>query len=221
MLKFAKYFSIATQPLFVAFCNLLFLLLLTGKKGAVLGFDITLFFLSIVILPLFYTAAALYSDNKEFQWSHISEMVVNSRRKILVYTIFYSVIILLILLSLNVIFLGDFKPMFASVVMGFVFSLMLAFLLNLAKNSSSLHTLVIALFMCFGFIFSWEVPGINGLANPNYLAYLILGIVNAVILIGAVWAKLFTKTQSVTEVIFGIIIGILSPIVLTLLTYGI
>ena len=221
MLKFAKYFAIATQPLFVAFANFLFLLLLTGKKGAVLGFDVTLFFLSIVVLPLFYTAAALYSDNKEFQWSHVSEMVVNSRRKILIYSIFYSVIILLILLSLNVIFLGDFKPMFASVVMGFVFSMMLAFLLNLANNSSSLQTLVIALFMCFGFIFSWEVPGINGLIVTNSTAYLLMGIVNGLLLAGAVWAKLYTKSQSVKEVIFGIIIGIFSPIVLTLLTYGI
>jgi len=221
MIKTAKFLSIFFHPLFLSFFNFLFLLLLTPIKGAVLGFDITLFFLSIVVIPMFYTAAVIYNDNKEFSWAYLSDMAIHSRRKLLIYTVIYNLVVLLFVLNLNDIFFKTSKPMFASLIMGFVFSMILSFLMHLLNIKNSLHALTVAFYMCFGFIFAWKIPGMEDLIGRSNLWYIGMGVVNFLILCSVVWARIFLKAHTVKEIVFGILIGILSPVVLTLLTYGI
>ncbi|MFM9945040.1 MAG: hypothetical protein ACKVQB_07370, partial [Bacteroidia bacterium] len=124
MLKLAKILSILFHPLFISFYNFLFFIMLTDAQGAVLGFLITLFFFAGVMIPLFYTFAIIYKDNRNFEWSQVSDMAMFSRKKMLVYTIIYNVVFLLFIINLHQTFLGNYKPMFASIIMGFVFSMM-------------------------------------------------------------------------------------------------
>jgi len=221
MIKTAKFLSIFFHPLFLSFLNFLFLLLLTPIKGAVLGFDITLFFLSIVVIPMFYTAAVIYNDNKEFSWEYLTDMAIHSRRKLLIYTVIYSLLVLLFVLNLNVVFFQKTKPMFASIIMGYIFSMILSFLMHLLNHKNSIHALTVTFYMCFGFIFSWKIPGMEDIIGHSSIWYIGMGIVNFIILCSVVWARIFLKAHTVKEIVFGILIGILSPVVLTLLTYGI
>jgi len=221
MIKTVKFLSIFFHPLFVSFLNFLFLLLLSPIKGAVLGFDITLFFLCIVVIPMFYTAAVVYNDNKEFSWAYLSDMAIHSRRKLLIYTVIYNLLVLLFVLNLNPIFFKSYKPMFASIIMGFIFSMILSFLMHLLNHKNSLHALTVTFYMTFGFIFAWKIPGLEIISDISNAWYLGMGIVNFLILCSVVWARIFLKAHTVKEIAFGILIGILSPVILTLLTYGI
>lgn len=170
---------------------------------------------------MFYTAAVVYNDNKEFQWSHLSEMAMHSRKRLLIYTIIYDIVFLLILLSLNEIFLGKYKPMFASMIMGFILSMILSLILHLRDIKNSLHSLTISMLLSFCFVFAWQVPGFEDIENTTSTRYIIIGIVNLIILVSVVWARLKLKAHTNKEVILGIIVGILSPIILTLLAYGV
>ncbi len=195
--------------------------MLTDAHGAALGFVITLFFLATVMIPIFYTVAIIYKDNKNFEWSQVSEMSMDSRKKLLAYTIVYNVIFLLFVINLNEAFLGNYKAMFASAIMGVVFSMMMSFVLHLLNFKNSLHVLTVTLFATYCFIFSWKIPGIETMGNPNSSLYLYFGIFNLVVLLGVIWARLSLKAHSIKEILVGIFVGILSPVILTLLTYGI
>ena len=221
MLKLASILSIVFHPLFIAFFNFLFFILLTDAQGATLGFVITLFFLAGVLIPVFYTFAIIYTDNKKVEWEQLSDMSMLSRKKLLAYTVIYNVIFLLFVINLNEAFLGSYKPMFASVIMGFVFSMMMAFIFHLLNIKNSLHALTAAFFTIFCLIFSWRIPGMETMENPNANLYLVFGSLNFIILASVAWARKHLNAHSNKEIIFGILIGILSPILLTLLTYGI
>ena len=221
MLKLARILSISFHPLFITFFNFLFFILLTDKHGAALGFVITLFFLAGVMIPVFYTFAIVYNEKKQFDWSQLSDMSMLSRKKLLAYTVIYNVVFLLFILNLNDAFLGIHKPMFASVLMGLVFSMMMAFVFHLLNIKNSLHALTAALFLTFCVIFSWEIPGQESLINNNSHLYLIFGGINLMVLGFVVWARKILKAHSVKEILFGILIGIISPVLLTLLAHGI
>ncbi len=221
MIKFAKFFSVFFHPLFLTFYNFLYFIFLTDAKGAVLGFLITLFFLAGVMIPVFYTVMIVYKENKDVEWRQFSDMSMLSRKKLLAYTIIYNVVFLLFVINLNKTFLGDFKPMMASVIMGFVFSMMLSFLLHLLNIKNSLHTLTASFFLTYCVIFSWEIPSIETMENPMTNMFLIFAGVNFIALIGIIWARYYTKAHSIKEIGFGLLVGILSPVILTLLTYGI
>lgn len=195
--------------------------MLTDAHGAALGFVITLFFLAGVMIPVFYTFAIVYNEKKQFEWSQVSDMSMLSRKKLLAYTIIYNVVFLLFIVNLNEAFLGNYKPMFASVVMGFVFSMMLAFILHLINIKISLHSLTIALFITFNFLFAWKIPGMENLENSHANLYLIAGIKNSLILGAVIWARKKLEAHTNKEILIGILIGILSPVLLTLLTYGV
>jgi len=220
MIKLANFLSVLFHPLFITFFNFLFFIFLTDATGPTLGFIITLFFLAVVLIPVFYTFAIIYTDNKYFEWSHLSNMAMLSRRKLLVYTIIYNVVFLLFLLSINEVFLGRFKPMFASVIMGFVLSMMIAFILHLKNFKNSLHALTIAFFGCFNLIFAWRVPGLENTLHNLNTYFLIAGVINMVLLVLVAWARLYLKAHNTKEIVVGILIGILSPLLLTLLAYG-
>jgi len=221
MTKFAKLLSIVFHPLFISFYNFFFFILLIDTKGAALGFVITLFFLGCVLIPIFYTLAIVYKDNKDFEWSQVSEMSMDSRKKLLVYTIIYNVIFLLFLISLNEAFLGIYKSMFAFVIMGVVLSMILSFISHLLNFKNSLHALTASLFVCYSFIFSWKIPSIENMENNFSNIFIISGVVNLIVLLSIIWSRLYLKAHTYKEIVVGILVGILSPILLTLLTYGI
>lgn len=221
MIKFAKFFSVFFHPLFLTFYNFLYFIFLTDAKGAALGFVITLFFLACVMIPIFYTVMIVYKENRDVEWEQFSDMSMLSRKKLLAYTIIYNVIFLLFVISLSHPFLGDYKPMFASVLMAFVFSMMLSFVLHLLNIKNSLHALNASFFLVYCLIFSWKIPGIESLENTKETLFLIFAGVNFIALIGVIWARLFTKAHTVKEIGYGLLVGILSPVILTLLTYGI
>ena len=221
MLKISNFISIFFHPLFIAFYNFLFFISLIEAHGAALGFVITLFFLAGVMIPIFYTFAIVYNERKQFEWTQLSDMSMLSRKKLLAYSIIYNVIFLLFVINLNEAFLGQYKPMFASVLMGFIFLMMMAFVLYLMKIKISLHALTVAFFCAFCLIFSWKIPGIEGLENKNSNLYLIFGGINFMVLLAVVWARLKLKAHTNKEIVLGILIGIFSPVLLTLLTYGI
>jgi len=220
MLKLAKILSVLFHPVFNAFFNFFFFIMLTDTQGAALGFVITLFFLAVVLIPVFYTFAIIYTDNKHFEWSQLSNMAMLSRKKLLAYTIIYNVIFLLVIINLNEIFLGLYQPMFASVVMGFVLSMMAAFIFHLRNFKNSLHALTAAFFATFCFVFAWRIPGMEEVIGNKSNLFLIAGGVNSAILICVVWARLTLKAHTYKEILAGILIGILSPVLLSLLTYG-
>ena len=220
MLKLAKILSISFHPLFISFYNFLFYIVLTDAKGASLGFVVTLFFLGLVMIPVFYTFYIVYSENKDFHWEQLSDMSMLSRKKMLVYTIIYQVLFLLAIISLNEVFLGNYKAMFASVIMGFVFSMVLAFAAHLLNVKNSLHSMTATFLLVFSLIFSWKIPGIEDLINLKASYFLALAGLNAIILLTLIWARLILKAHTFKEISYGILIGIFSPILLTLLTYG-
>lgn len=199
----------------------MYFIFLTDAKGAALGFVITLFFLACVMIPIFYTVMIVYKENRDVEWEQFSDMSMLSRKKLLAYTIIYNVIFLLFVISLSHPFLGDYKPMFASVLMAFVFSMMLSFVLHLLNIKNSLHALNASFFLVYCLIFSWKIPGIESLENTKETLFLIFAGVNFISLIGVIWARLFTKAHTVKEIGYGLLVGILSPVILTLLTYGI
>ena len=221
MIKISNFVSIAFHPLFLAFYNFLFFILIGDAHGAALGFVITLFFLAGVMIPVFYTFAIIYNERKQFEWTQMSDMSMLSRKKLLAYSIIYNVLFLLFVLNLNDAFLGIYKPMFSSVLMGFIFLMMMSFILYLSKIKISLHALSVAFFFAFCLIFSWNVPGLSGLENKNSNLFLIFAGLNFIALVAVVWARLNLKAHTKNEIGLGILIGIFSPILLTLLTYAI
>jgi tetrahydromethanopterin S-methyltransferase subunit F len=148
-------------------------------------------------------------------------MGMSSRKKLLVYTIIYHVIFLLFVINLNEVFLGHHKPMFASVIMGFIFSMMLSFVLHLVNIKNSLHGLGAAFFVTFNVIFWWKVPGLELSLDHPQQSYFFASATNLIILTAVIWARLSLKAHKNSEMAYGIIIGILSPLLLTLLTYGV
>ena len=221
MIKVAKFFSVFFHPLFLTFYNFLYFIFLSDAKGAGLGFIITLFFLACVMIPIFYTVMVIYKENRDVEWEQFSDMSMLSRKKLLAYTIIYNVIFLLFVISLSPAFLGDFKPMFASVLMGFVFAMMLSFTLHLLNIKNSLHALNASFFLVYCLVFSWKIPGIESLENTRTSLFLIFGGVNFIALIGVIWARLYSKAHTIKEIAYGLFVGIISPVILTLLTYGI
>ncbi len=221
MIKVAKFFSVFFHPLFLTFYNFLYFIFLSDAKGAGLGFIITLFFLACVMIPIFYTVLVIYKENRDVEWEQFSDMSMLSRKKLLAYTIIYNVIFLLFVISLSPAFLGDFKPMFASVLMGFVFAMMLSFALHLLNIKNSLHALNASFFLVYCLVFSWKIPGIESLENTRTSLFLIFGGVNFIALIGVIWARLYSKAHTIKEIAYGLFVGIISPVILTLLTYGI
>lgn len=182
---------------------------------------ITFFFLTIVLLPTFITFSILYTDNRNFEWTALTNMQIGSRRKLLAWIIFYCLVVLLIVVSFNKVFLGDYKGLFATLIMGFVFAVVLSFLLHIKDIKNSLHTQTACLLATFCFIFSWRIPGLVYLANPNSTGFLIAGVVNVVVMLALIWTKTKLNPPTIKEIATGILVGILSPILLTLLTYGI
>lgn len=219
--KTARLLSIFFHPLFHSFYNFLFLLLLAPLKGAVLGFDITLFFLCIVVIPMFYTAAVVYNDNKEFSWAYLSDMALISRKKLLIYTVIYNLTVLLVVINLNPVFFESYKPVFASLIMGYAFCMMMSFLLHLLNHKNSLHALTVSFFMAFGFLFTQWLP-VQGIPVPDQGTWFFgMGFANLAVLAAVIWARLFTGAHTAKEIVMGLAVGIISPVLLTLLTYGI
>jgi hypothetical protein len=221
MLKLAKILSIGFHPLFISFYNFLVFILLTEAKGAVLGFVVTLFFLGLVMIPVFYTFYIVYSENKDFHWEQLSDMSMLSRKKMMIYTIVYQVVFLLIIISLNEVFLGKYQAMFASIVMGFVFSMVLSLAAHLLQIKNSLHAMTASFLLTFCLIFSWKIPGIEEVINLKSHYFLMIASFNALLLVALVWSRYKLKAHTIKELAYGILIGIFSPVLLTLLTYGI
>lgn len=221
MFKTAKIISIAAHPLFLSFYNFVFLILLIGAKGPVLGFLITLFFFAGVLIPVFYTFLVLFKDNKIFEWEHLTNMAIHSRQRILAYTVIYNVVFLLFIINLGPTFLGEYKAMFASIIMAFIFSMVLSFVSHLLKLKNSLHALSAAFFATFAAIFLWRIPDLTSVQNNFRVYLLILLTINIMALFLVSWSRLKLKMHSSREVLLGIFIGIISPLILTLLTYGI
>ncbi|MFM9945029.1 MAG: hypothetical protein ACKVQB_07315, partial [Bacteroidia bacterium] len=92
---------------------------------------------------------------------------------------------------------------------------------HLINIKNSLHALALAFFLTYNFIFSWKIPGLENLENVYSNLYLIAGLINLVVLVAVMWARKKLGAHSHKEIAIGILIGILSPVLLSLLTYGI
>ena len=81
-------------------------------------------------------------------------------------------------------------------------------------------TILVTFLLAFCLIFSWKIPGIDDMVNLKTTYFLVFSGINAVLLIALIWARLSLKAHTVKEIAIGIFIGILSPVLLTLLSYG-
>lgn len=186
-----------------------------------MGFDITLFFLGIVVIPIFYISAVTYNQNIDIQWSSFFEQNTLSTQKILIYSVLYSLVFLIFILNLSEVFFERYKPMFAFLSIGITFSLVLAVLLSLLKKDTNLKILFPTFFALSCLLFSMKVPGLGDLNTKgmNFFHWMVLA--NFLIFILQIFMFQKNKDQDRKGLILGIGIGIISPITLYLLTYGI
>ena len=213
--------GILLHPFFTGFYNMLFLLLITGIKGAVLGFMVTFFFLTGLLIPSLYMAATLYYAHRDFKWNNITSMAVGSELKLLIYHTIYQVVILLIIITLNEVFLGKFKSMFASVIMGTVITGMAMVILSLQKIRISFYAAALAFYTCFGVIFAWQVPGFETGGAPSRVFFTGMALANLLALILVYFMIKKENKPAPSEYFKGVFIGVLGPVLLSLLNYAI
>lgn len=220
MTKTAVVLSYLFHPVSVSFLNIIFLLISIGNRGPVLGFTFMLSLFFLVLIPAFYTFLIIFLEKRNFKWSYFNEALIEQRTKILAISIIHYLAFLIIVANLNPVFLGYFKPMISTIIMGMVLVSLVSFLFHFYNVKSSLHTVSLSFFTTFYIIFLWQIPGLNSLETFDKSLFIKAATANFVILIPVSFSRYYLKSHDLTEITAGIFIGIICPIVLTLLSYG-
>ncbi|MCC6722145.1 MAG: hypothetical protein IT243_08070 [Bacteroidia bacterium] len=221
MTKIAELISYIFHPVFITFFNFLYILLNIGNQGPVVGFTFMLFLFFIILIPVFFTFLIVYRDKKNFKLKYYDDIETDQRTKILAISILHYIIFLIIVANLHIVFLGYYKPMITSMIMGMVMSTILSFIFHFFNFKNSLHSLSPAFFSSFYIIFLWNIPGLDSL-NTFAEHLLNIGIItNLIILIITSFARVMLKKHNWTEIAAGVFIGVICPLLLTLLSNGI
>ena len=220
MKKAAEVTSIIFHPVLVSFFNFLFILLNIGNHGAVVGFTLMLFLFFTILIPTFYTFLIVYLDKRNFNWIYFTEMEIEQRTKILAISVIHYLIFLFLVANLNFVFLGNYNAMICTLIMGMVVVSLLSFVSHFFNLKNSLHALSLSFFVTFYIIFLWQIPGLGELSSFNKNLLYTGAASNFLILIPVSISRIYLKSHDRLEIAAGIFIGIISPIVLTLLSYG-
>lgn len=220
MTKTAKLASYIFHPVFLTFFNLIFILKSIGKQGPTMGFMFMLLLFFVILIPVFYTFLIVYIDKRSFKLNYFNEIEIEQRSKILAISVLHNLAFLIIVANLHYVFLGNYKTMISSIIMGMVLASLLSFIFHFFNFKSSLHVLSPSFFATFFVIFLWKIPGLDTINTlPEKFIYIAI-IANLVFLAIVSIARISLKSHTWLEIAAGIFIGIISPLVLTLLSYG-
>ena len=185
-----------------------------------MGFMFMLLLFFVILIPVFYTFLIVYIDKKSFILNYFNEIEIEQRIKILAISILHYLAFLILVANLHYVFLGNYKAMISSIIMGMVLASFLSFIFHFFNFKSSLHVLTPSFFATFFVIFLWKIPGLDSINTLSEKFIYIAIATNLILMLTVSIARIHLKSHTWLEIAAGIFIGIISPLVLTLLSYG-